>query len=179
MKPSDTKSPKVSNVVPVWNAAICLASVLSALRTQDYPADRLEVIVVDNGSEGEQITSHAEPPTCRLLWESAPGSYRARNRGIEASRGEVLAFTDSDCVPASDWVSAGVRRLTALENPGLLAGAVDVIPADAVHPTLAELFEMILGFPQRAYVERGHSGATCNLFTTREVIGAVGPFGRI
>jgi len=171
---SGPSHPPVSVIVPVWNDPAGLASCLSALRSQDYPANQLEIVIVDNDSHPPLLLR--DSPGMRVLRERAPGSYRARNRGIEAAGGEVFAFTDSDCVPSMDWVSAGVRRLLALSNPGLVAGAVEVVPTDRSHPTLVELYEMVLAFPQQAYVSRGHFGATCNLFTCRDVVAAVGPF---
>jgi len=172
---SVVSEPVVSVIVPVWNNASGLATCLAALRGQNYPPEKLDLIVVDNGSDTALQGAEA---AADILWirEPVPGSYRARNRGMEEARGMILAFTDSDCVPSPDWVSAGVRRIATMANPGFLAGAVDVVPRDPASPTLVERFEMVLAFPQESYVRRGHFGATANLFTTIDVVRSVGPF---
>ena len=99
--------PRVSIVIPVFNQAQDLGRCLAALERQTYPADRFEAIVVDNGSD-EPIGPVTERFSfVRAICEPAPGSYAARNRGIEASRGEVLAFTDADCLTRRKLDRAG------------------------------------------------------------------------
>lgn len=69
----------------------------------DYPPERREILVVDNGSRdrtGQIVASY--PVT--LLREVLRGPAAARNRGIEASRGQLLAFTDADCVVTTRWL---------------------------------------------------------------------------
>ena len=167
--------PRVSIVIPVFNQATDLARCLAALERQTYPADRFEVIVVDNGSD-EPIGPVAERFSCvRAISEPAPGSYAARNRGIEASRAEILAFTDADCVPADDWVERGARAVQRLSGAGMVAGKIELTFPDPDKRTAVELFETVLGLPQELFLTWGF-GATANLFTTKATIDRVGPF---
>lgn len=168
--------PFVSVVIPVWADQERLESCLEALKGQDYPAERMEVIVVDNGSGDEPARLGARFPQIRFVEEGTPGSYKARNRGIQLARGEILAFTDSDCIPAADWIASGVRRLCEMSRIGFLAGSVVVAPRVTADPSLAELYEIVLAFPQAEYVRQAHFGATCNLFTTAGVFREVGVF---
>ena len=168
--------PFVSVVIPVWEDRARLETCLEALERQDYPVERMEVIVVDNGSEDEPARLGARFPRIRVVEEVKPGSYNARNRGIELARGEILAFTDSDCIPATDWIANGVRRLSEMSRIGFLAGSVVVAPRVAADPSLAELYEIVLGFPQVDFVGKAHFGATCNLLTAAEVFREVGLF---
>ena len=103
----------VSVIIPVYNDAERLKLCLDALARQTYPGDRYEVIVVDNGSQQdpELVTSRYEQVT--LAHEACRGSYAARNTGLALARGDVLAFTNSDCIPAADWIEHGVARLGA------------------------------------------------------------------
>jgi len=95
---------KFSVVVPTYNRKTTLRQTLTALMAQDYPD--YEVIVVDDGSTdgtGEMIA--AEFPGVRYLRQANAGPAAARNRGIAAASGEVIAFTDDDCLPPLDWLT--------------------------------------------------------------------------
>ena len=169
------QAPVVSVIVPVYNDEAGLAMCLQALEEQTYPGDRYEVVVVDNGSARPVSPMLAAYAHAVAASEAAPGSYAARNRGIVASRGQVLAFTDADCRPAPDWLASGVAALEEHTGCGLVAGAIQVTPRDAGAPTAVELYELTYGFRQSFYVSEGF-GATANLFARRAVIDAVGPF---
>ncbi|HXB56236.1 MAG TPA: glycosyltransferase [Vicinamibacteria bacterium] len=167
--------PLVSVIVPVFEQTEPLKRCLAALAIQDYPGD-YEILVVDNGEVESLAPVVAGVARARLVHEPQPGSYSARNRGVLEARAEILAFTDADCVPARDWLAAGVRALLAEPECGLVAGRIDLAIADAWQPTAAELYESVAAFRQREYVERWHFGATANLFTRRAVFNRVGLF---
>jgi len=96
----------ISVVVPVYNAELYLDRVIAALRSQDYPRDAFELIFVDNGSTDRSVAMLKRHPDLRVFAEAERGSYAARNRGISAARGDIIAFTDSDCYPARGWLRA-------------------------------------------------------------------------
>lgn len=167
---------RVSVIVPVFNDLPRLGVLLSALAAQTWPRAALEVLVVDNGSSSD-LRPVVEPfPFVRLLAEPKPGSYAARNRALRDATGDVLAFTDVDCVPDPGWVEQGVLALRRAGPDTIAGGRVEVFPEDAEHATWAEEFEIALGFSQRQYVERKHYSATANMFTTPAVFARVGPF---
>jgi glycosyltransferase involved in cell wall biosynthesis len=167
--------PAVSIVIPVFNQREELLRCLRALSLQTYPADRFEVIVIDNGSEVPVASPSETFPRVRCLLEPKPGSYAARNRGIEASRGQIVGLTDADCVPAPDWIAQGVEAVTKLGGPGMIGGRIELTLDDAGNPTTAELFESVLGFPQETYIKWGFA-ATANVFTTRSTFDVTGLF---
>lgn len=168
--------PFVSIIVPAYNDAERLGVCLDALREQSYPADRFEIIVADNGSEPPLETLLRRDARVRFVREVAPGSYAARNAGVRESRGEVLAFTDSDCRPDRDWLRAGVNALGALPEGGLVGGRVELYVRDRARPSAVELYEMVLAFPQERYVRQSRFAVTANVFTTRRTFERVGPF---
>ena len=114
----------VSVIIPVLDNIVGLRKTLFALDNQIYDA-RYEVIVVDNGSTQDLTAVVSEFARAKLIYEQRPGSYIARNKGISIARGEILAFTDSDCIPAFDWLAKGVEQLLSVENCGLVAGKID------------------------------------------------------
>ena len=78
----------------------CLVAV-TAQRHRDY-----EVIVVDDGSRDRTAEVVGKFPTVRYLRQDRLGQVAARNRGIAAADGELLAFTDDDCRPSPSWLEA-------------------------------------------------------------------------
>lgn len=169
--------PVVSVIIPVRDDAAGLRACLEALAAQDLPAAQREILVVDNGSAED--LSGAIPPGLagvRVLREERPGSYAARNLGLRHAQGQVLAFTDADCRPAPDWLSTAVAALRTDPEMGAMAGRVEVFPATADRPRMAERYEMRFAFPQELYVRDHRYGVTANLVARREVMDRVGPF---
>lgn len=96
----------ISVIVPVYNAEPYLERVIEALRSQDYPKDAFELVFVDNGSTDRSVAILQRHPDLRLFSVSERGSYAARNRGTSEARGDIFAFTDSDCYPSRGWLRA-------------------------------------------------------------------------
>ncbi|MBT8485360.1 MAG: glycosyltransferase [Phycisphaerae bacterium] len=168
-------SPFVSVVIPAYAAADDLPGCLEALETQTYPADRFEVIVVDNGGNEDVDELVRHHPSVTLLREERPSSYIARNRAVAVARGEVIAFTDADCRPKPGWIEAGVRALRSDDNAGYVGGRIELFCRDPECPTLAEHYEMATAFRQKESVRGGYA-ATANVFTSRRVLDQVGGF---
>jgi len=96
--------PIISVIVPVYNASKTLELCLQSLSDLDYPKNKLEIIVVDNGSTDSSVAI-AEGFGVHLLLETGiRSSYAARNKGILASKGELIAFTDADCIVTPGWL---------------------------------------------------------------------------
>lgn len=167
-------SPFVSVIIPILNDTEKLKKCLQTLEKQTYSDDSYEVIVVDNGSEEDIEPEIKEFRHSVFAHESFLSLHAARNKGISVAKGPVLAFTDADCIPASDWIEKGVRSLINTENCGLVAGKIEVFAEDPKKPTAAELFEILTAFRQKEYIEKWHFGATANVFTKKEVIDKVG-----
>ena len=174
----DPDYPFVSVIIPVFNDGERLKQCLLALAKQTYPLDKYEVIVVDNGSDNlseiELTVSKFAQTT--LETETHPGSYAARNKGISIAKGELVAFTDADCIPDDNWLEEGMRRFLQASNCGLVAGKIEIFPKDRNHLTMVELYELTYGFPQQEFVKIHKYGATANLFTSKQVINDVGLF---
>jgi glycosyltransferase involved in cell wall biosynthesis len=166
--------PHVSIIIPVFNQRVELLECLRALGRQTCQ-DGFEVVVVDNSSD-EPLGDLAAPfPFARLLHEPKPGSYAARNRGIDAARGTLLGFIDADCLPAPDWIERGVAAIRRLPEGGMIGGRIDLTSRNPQKPTSAELYESVFAFPQERFVSWGFA-ATANLFTTKATVARVGPF---
>ncbi|MHC4544175.1 MAG: glycosyltransferase family 2 protein [Planctomycetota bacterium] len=173
---NDLSKQFVSVIIPVYNDVERLKICLEALENQTYPRDLYEVIVVNN-DPSQTIEPHVVNfNNVRLICESHRSSYAARNKGVFNARGTVIAFTDSDCIPKSDWIEKGVNNLLNEPHCGLVAGRIEIFCSDPENPTAIELYEKITAFHQKMYVDRLKFGATANLFTFKNIINKVGRF---
>jgi glycosyltransferase involved in cell wall biosynthesis len=118
--------PLVTVVVPAYNAARTVGACVEACLNQEYPA--VEVIVADDGSTDDTERIVERYPV-RYLRHDHAGPASARNRGWHAATGEVICFTDSDCVPPPDWMSKLVGEYTSEEIAGV-GGTYDIVDAD-------------------------------------------------
>lgn len=166
--------PDISVVVPHYSDLEGLDRCLAALMRQTMPRERFEVIVSDNMSPvGRDAVDAVIAGRARLVIATERGAGPARNAGAAVARGDTLAFTDSDCIPAPEWLAAGEAALAGVDLVGG-AMAVSVEPGTALSG--AQAFERVFAFDNRAYVERKGFTVTANLFCRRETFAAVGPF---
>ncbi len=175
--------PSVSVIVPIYNGEADLPKLVERLMGQQYPADRVEFLLVDNGS-GDRTpdllqaatTTAASQGIClrALTYSTIQSSYAARNAGIAAAKGDILAFTDADCHPEPSWLVSLVQPFTG-NSVGLVAGEIKALPSQnwleryadrqgtlSQHNTLNHAF-----LPY---------GQTANLAVRAEVLGTVGLF---
>jgi glycosyltransferase involved in cell wall biosynthesis len=119
--------PFVSIIVPVYNGSRTIDDLLASLLALDYPAERHEILIVDNKSTDDTRERVQRYPVTLLEETEIQSSYAARNRGIEAAKGEILAFTDADCVVEPTWLK---RLLADHKEPrwGGFAGARKAYP---------------------------------------------------
>jgi glycosyltransferase involved in cell wall biosynthesis len=100
--------PTFSIVIPTYNRPEKLVSLLHSLELLDYPLDRFEVIIIDDGSvttPKKAIEAFKTDLDITLLSIAHGGPAKARQTGINIARGRFLAFTDDDCAPARDWLN--------------------------------------------------------------------------
>ena len=168
--------PFVSVIIPVQNDSERLKFCIKALRDQTYSKDLYEVIVVDNNSDEDIKGALDEFNGVILAYEDSPGPAAVRNRGISLARGDILAFTDSDCIPHNDWIEKGVMSILGVPDCGMVAGRVEFVFRDPSKPTIYELYDSVVHFQQKLYIETRRFGVTANLFTFRRVIDDVGGF---
>jgi cellulose synthase/poly-beta-1,6-N-acetylglucosamine synthase-like glycosyltransferase len=95
--------PLISVIIPVRDDAGALGLCLERLKKLDYPPHRLEVIVAD-GLSRDETASLARQSGARVVTNRKQTVGPGRNRGFEIARGELIAFTDADCLPHRDWL---------------------------------------------------------------------------
>ena len=103
----------VSVVVPTYNRREDVLKCITALGNQTYPADRFEILIVDDGStdgtqEAVQKKACEIPNLSYYRVQVNNGDGHARNQGVNAAKGVIIAFTDDDCIPSPAWIEEAV-----------------------------------------------------------------------
>ncbi len=112
------RSVRCSLVIPVFNAQNILSICLEAALNQTIPPNEYEIIVVDDGStDGTSEIAFQYP--VRLIQQTNSGPASARNRGANAARGEIVVFTDIDCIMAPDFLE---NMIEPIESDSSVAG---------------------------------------------------------
>jgi hypothetical protein len=119
--------PFVSVIVPVKNDAARLRQCLSSIKASNYPTERLEILVADNGSTDDSRQVAAGLGARVELFPNIRVS-EVRNRAARAATGEILAFVDADHVLDADWLVHAIESLSS-GNAGAV-GAAYYAPAD-------------------------------------------------
>ncbi len=127
--PQGEKLMDVSVVVPTRNRSGYLRANLKSLERQAYPRDQLEVIVVDNDSTDDTEWAVKEASgeisfNVRRVVEKKIGLAHARNRGIEESKGEIIAFIDDDAGADPRWLATLERAFREHPDAGCVSGKV-------------------------------------------------------
>lgn len=169
-----SQAPLVSVIVGARNGEATIGACLESLLAQDYPTDRCEVIAVDNDStDGTAARIKAYPVT--YVFENAGHSAAwARNRGLREARGEIIAFTDADCVAAPDWLRRGVAAFAA-PSIGCVAGEIVAYPPRTTAERYAESRKAL---SQRYALTESFKpyAQTANAFYRADVLRRIGPF---
>ena len=171
----------VSVVIPVLNASRTLPFLFEAL-DRLAPAPN-EVVFIDNGSTDDSISllrsfAQTRAASVQLLEEPKKGAAAARNAGLRAATGEIIAFTDADCSPDSAWLS---HLSSAYVDPyvGAVAGRVVGAPAEAAIQLFSALYTLRL--PEtpsrhREWTPRGGGFPTANFSVRRAIAVELGGF---
>ena len=172
-----SSTPFVSVIIPTYHDWTRLKLCLDALKLQTYPQECFEVLVVNNDPE-DIPPFKIETGNVYLFKELKPGSYAARNLGVFNAKGEIYAFTDSDCIPLSNWLYNGVLTINSdLEND-IVAGYINVFPRLEKQPNMVELFSMNFELGQEKYVKKKRF-ATANVFIKKKVFILIGNFNHL
>jgi glycosyltransferase involved in cell wall biosynthesis len=164
----------VSVIMPHLNDYDNLDACLRLLQAQSFSSDRTEIIVADNGSSrGFDAVRRLVGSRGQVIEVAERGAGPARNAAVLASRGEALAFIDSDCRPDERWLEEGLAELSQADFVG---GRVDVLVEDPQRMTAAEAFESVFAFRNERYVKDLNFTVTASMFVWRPVFDAVGGF---
>lgn len=138
---SSTHGIKYSVIVPAYNAQTSLPQCLDSLSRQTVARNQYEIIVVDDGSTDE-TSKAASRFDVHCLYQSNRGPAAARNHGAETAHGQIVLFTDSDCIPALDWLE---QMVIPFQDP-------DVVAVKGAYTTTQR--ELVARFAQMEFEDR-------------------------
>ena len=166
----------VSVIVCTRNRSDAMARLLEQLGRLVVPTGlRWELIVVDNASTDDtasMLASLQSPLPMRVVREGIPGVSRARNAGIAAARGDLLLFTDDDCLPDARWLTTIHEEFARAPSLGVLGGRVELFDLRD-RPTTTRT-SRTRGEISASFNLDGIIG--CNLALRRSALAVTGPF---
>src|SRR5271155_4512550 len=163
-----------SVIVPHLEDYDNLEACVALLAEQSFPSERTEIIIADNGSSrGLDAVRRIVGTRGRVVEVAERGAGPARNAGVRVSRGEAIAFVDSDCRPDGRWLEEGLAELRSADFAG---GRIDVMVENPQRMTPAEAFERVFAFQNERYVKDLNFTVTASMFVWRSVFDAVGGF---
>ncbi|MDR2927142.1 MAG: glycosyltransferase [Cytophagaceae bacterium] len=115
--------PFVSVVVPFKNEEVNLPVLLLVLQNQNYPANKFEVIAVDDHSTDAFKDTVSAFPNCYIVQSIGKGKKDALKTGIVRAKGEIIITTDADCRPTKNWINS-TAVVYAVQNPSMIIGPV-------------------------------------------------------
>ncbi len=185
-KLTDNNFPNISVVVPVLNAERDINRCIKSLTNQNYPKDRYEIIIVDNGSVDNTMTIlnryYRYYNNIKIIYEPNKGSYSARNTGTKNSKGEIIAFTDSDCIVSENWIRELSKGFIS-DNIGCVVGAVHSYQDNVQQSdTLVERFSKNKDIMSQKRTLNSNFlpyGETANVAFRKSVFGRIGYFDEI
>jgi glycosyltransferase involved in cell wall biosynthesis len=162
---------KVSVVIPAYNAESTIGQAVEQSFAQARQPLEIEVIVVDDGSK-DDTAKVAESAGATVIRQENAGPAAARNRGWESATGQVICFTDSDCIPVADWLENLLDGFNE-SQVGAVAGSYEIANTNSwlarwVHREIVERHRKMPGFI-RAF-------GSYNLAIPRYVLRATGGF---
>jgi glycosyltransferase involved in cell wall biosynthesis len=145
----EQNKPFLSIIVPTFNRRDKLADCLESLSHLDYPQGRVEVVVVDDGSQvtPESVVSRfLDRLDVTLLTQAHAGPAAARNNGATKARGEFLVFTDDDCSPAPDWLQKLSARFFDFPDHAIGGRTINGLPSNLYSVASQAIIDVVYAY---------------------------------
>lgn len=158
--------------MPAFNSELTIEGCISSIKSQNYPKEKYEIIVVDDESTDNTVLVAKNAGADKVITIQHSSSGTARNIGSKHAQGKILAFIDSDCIAQNGWLKTIEKEFETNQVIGgpVLNGKTDSVVAWAEY--LME-FSDFNEFKKRSFV---NFVPACNQVCTKEVFQLVGGF---
>jgi GT2 family glycosyltransferase len=144
-----TLLPFFSIVIPTYNRPQRLKACLDALSALDYPRDRFEVVIVDDGSPTPMdtvVAPYESKLAITLIRQNNSGPATARNVGAQRAKGDWIAFTDDDCMPSADWLSGFAAQLVRSPQAMIGGRSLNALPQNLYSSASQALIDYLYSY---------------------------------
>ncbi len=174
-------------IICTHNRYAVLGEAIASIEIQDFPPDRLELIVVDNSTDipGQRQFAENLDISCnhKYIIEPVPGLSRARNIGVAAAQGEIVAFMDDDALAGTNWVSRLAQGFADHPEAGVIGGPVlPIWPSSRpswLHPWLEGYLTIVDRGPEMRALKPGEWLAGTNIAYRRDLLIKAGKFSEL
>ena len=180
------KNPEISIIIPVYNATATISKTLSSLERLDFPAEQLEIILVDDGSTdntldvlrkwGAANKENKSLPKVSIIKQKNQGPGAARNNGVKNSKANLVYFTDSDCAIKPDCIKQLFQKFRDDVRLGAVGGAIELPPEERNIWAVADHYASWYHHNPRLKPHYVRSTPTANLMVKKEVFETIGYF---
>lgn len=178
---SDQKTPHVSVVICTRDRDDKIGNAVASVLSNDYPSFDLTIVDQSTTPATEQVIGALADVDDRIVYlhRDQPGLSRAYNTGVEHTKGEIIAFTDDDCIVGSGWIASIVSAFTEEPDAELLYGSV--VPLGETHDDYLNTPSLQFGEPERLSEDDGYRvvGMGANFAARRTLFERVGPFDTV
>jgi GT2 family glycosyltransferase len=130
--------PKVSIIVSTYNRGKLLGSLIDSLLKQNYPHDKMEIIIINDGSKDDTKEILKQYPVKAINLTTNKGISYARNIGIKFSNGDIICITDDDCIADSNWVAEIVRMFSKDHEIDAVGGRIEGYRMETIFEKFAQ-----------------------------------------
>lgn len=111
----------ISIITPMYNSERYIGQMIQAVRAMDYPQEKIEILIIDNGSDDGSVKVVESYGIQCTVMKGATIS-QMRNAGALKANGELLGFVDSDCLVSKDWANNAIKLSSEESNTGIIGG---------------------------------------------------------